>query len=200
MHLIALTAVAAAALLPAAAPFPAKTPVDVIKLATAPAHGSAHYTVSSGSTRFTIDVAAATGSRLLLHVKFQGSELWLASQGGKVRFTCAATKGVPVRCYKGDPRHIAAAVLAAAKVISNDFISKTFTPAAKLPQSKVSQGHEAGQPVSCFTLSSSGGSLRLCANNTGILTEMTAGPVRAIATRVATATTAKDFAAPAQPK
>jgi hypothetical protein len=198
MHLTALSAVVAAALLPASAPFPAKTPLDVIKLATAPAHGSAHYTVSSGSTRFTID-AAAQGKTLKLHVKFQGSELWAVADGSKMRFTCAATKAVPVRCFKGDPKHIAAAVAAAAKVISNDFISTTFTPAAKLPQSKVSQTHQAGQPVSCFTLSSSEGKLRLCANNTGILTEMTAGPVRALATRVATTTTAQDFAAPATP-
>jgi|SRR4051794_13376860 hypothetical protein len=192
-----LTAVALVPL--ASITFPAKKPIDVVHLATAPGHGTAHYTVRSGATHFTIDVAG-TGSHTKLHVNVNGSQLWLNAQGNQVIYTCAAQKSSAVRCFKGDPQHIASAVVTAAKVISNDFVAKSFTTAAKLPQSKVSQTHQAGQAVSCFSLVAGGTTLRLCANNTGIMTELTAGPTRVLATHVTTTTTAKDFAPPATPR
>src|SRR5689334_1225472 len=106
----------AAALVPLASiPFPAKTPLDVVHLATAPGHGTAHYTVRSGPTHFTIDVAG-TGTKTRLHVNVNGSQLWMDAQGSKVVYTCAAQKGIAARCFKGDPQHIASATITAAKV------------------------------------------------------------------------------------
>jgi hypothetical protein len=190
-------AAAAVALAPLALPFPATTPKAVVALATQPAAvGKAHYLVRSPGASYTIDVAGQ-GRHVWLKVVVEQGTLWLGTQGSKVVFTCASTRGVAPRCFRGDPQHIAAGAVAAAQVIDNGFIRRTFGPAAALPQSKVAQRHQAGQAVSCFSLTAGGNTLQLCSNRTGIVTELTAGKTRVLATRVSTEVTAHDLAPPA---
>lgn len=200
MHLTALSAVVAAALLPASALFPAKTPLDVVRLATAVAPGGAHYVFSSDSAHYSADIVFAGASKGgVLHVKLRGLELWADAVQGKARYTCEARTGAPARCYKGDPRHILAAAAAATEALSNEVIEKAFMPATKLSATRLSQTRQAGQRVSCLTLTTPAGTLRLCARN-GFPTEITVGHIHVIATRVWTMPTAKDFAPPATPR
>ncbi len=164
--------------------FPATSPLEVIALAGARPDATALYDATDAEGSFQVEIARR-GDRARVRVERDGSvtAVGIDASAGAIAFTCTGAQ-----CVDGDPDGAGARALASiAAVLGGEALRNTFGALVALPADEVGVGQDtqAGAEVSCTAGSANGQDLRLCVTREGVITELTDGPTRLVATQVA---------------
>lgn len=167
---LALTAVTALAPV-----FPARTPAQVVALATqAQVTGAATYDAAQDGAPYRFSLARRGAKVRGRFATAGGGVMWVGyERGAGVTFVCVRPRGQRITCQRGDPGGSGLRILASLGApVASDSLRRLLTPLTVNGRGTVAQRRTAGRRVSCLSGRVAGKLREACATAYGVPTSV----------------------------
>ena len=196
--LLSLALTAATALAPV---FPARTPAQVVALATQQrVTGAATYDARQEATSYRFSVAQRGVKVRGRFATAGGGAMWVGYEPGPgVTFVCVRPRGKRITCQRGDPGGAGLRILTTlAAPVANDTLGALLAPLTRNGRGKVTQRRVLGRRVSCLSGRVAGTLREVCVTAYGIPTSVRGPRVSATAVSTTGTVRARDVGPPAR--
>jgi hypothetical protein len=176
--------------------FPARSALDVVRLAMLRPDGRVVYHVTIAGTRaVSYQLSLSSDARHAVIDQRQATgEVWVEFDLARrvIGWSCVAVGAATPTCQRGDPAGSAVKTAATIdRLFGNQVIDATFATLGS--GAALGIDRQLGLQVSCMATNAT----RLCATKDGYITQMTSGPTTLLAQSVARTAPAADLAPPA---